>query len=222
MYVLHDIDHPEAYGGLPKDPRIPLLVRIWKGPLKWLGNLAMVGGIVGVAIHYLRFGPKSRRRRRSDRTVHLHERICHWVTGFTYLYCLATGLAFYSPYLFWMAIVLGGGPTSRFWHPVPRPRASSPPPSGCIGIWRTRRAIAARRINEWLDKSEILRRPIRTTRFPPQGRFNAGQKVYYWAMFYGALLLLLSGVFMWFPEYVPFSLRWIRPIVIVLSMKARR
>jgi hypothetical protein len=58
MYVLHDIENPEAYGGLPRDPRIPLLVRIWKGPLKWLGNLAMVGGVLGVALHYVRFGPK--------------------------------------------------------------------------------------------------------------------------------------------------------------------
>ena len=36
-----------------------------------------------------------------------HERICHWLTGFAYLYCLATGLAFYSPYLFWLAVMLG-------------------------------------------------------------------------------------------------------------------
>ncbi len=48
MYVLHDIEHPEHYGGLPKDPHVPLLVRIWKGPLKWLGNLAIAAGIVGV------------------------------------------------------------------------------------------------------------------------------------------------------------------------------
>jgi hypothetical protein len=33
-------------------------VRLWKGPLKWLGNLAMAGGIVGVVLHYFRFGPK--------------------------------------------------------------------------------------------------------------------------------------------------------------------
>jgi formate dehydrogenase N-like protein len=26
--------------------------------LKWLGNLAIVGGLVGVALHYMRFGPK--------------------------------------------------------------------------------------------------------------------------------------------------------------------
>jgi len=58
MYVLHDIENPEKYGGLPKDPHVPLLVRVWKGPLKWLGNLAMIGGVLGVAAHYLRFGPK--------------------------------------------------------------------------------------------------------------------------------------------------------------------
>ena len=47
-----------AYGGLPKDPQVPLMVRIWKGPLKWLGNLAMAAGIIGVATHYIRYGPK--------------------------------------------------------------------------------------------------------------------------------------------------------------------
>ena len=58
VYVLHDIRTPEAYGGLPSNPTIPLLVRIWKGPMKWLGGLAMFGGVLGVALHYLRFGPK--------------------------------------------------------------------------------------------------------------------------------------------------------------------
>jgi formate dehydrogenase iron-sulfur subunit len=58
IYVLHDIRNPEAYGGLPANPRIPLLVRLWKGPLKWIGSLAMVGGVLGVALHYLRYGPK--------------------------------------------------------------------------------------------------------------------------------------------------------------------
>jgi hypothetical protein len=34
-------------------------VRLWKSPLKWLGNLAMIGGVVGIFVHYLRFGPKT-------------------------------------------------------------------------------------------------------------------------------------------------------------------
>lgn len=58
IYVLHDITNPEAYGGLPVNPRVPLSVWLWKGPLKWLGNIAMVGGLIGVSLHYLRFGPK--------------------------------------------------------------------------------------------------------------------------------------------------------------------
>ena len=58
MYVLHDMNNPEAYGGLPSNPRVPWTVRLWKGPLKWVGNLAMVFGLVGVTMHYLRFGPK--------------------------------------------------------------------------------------------------------------------------------------------------------------------
>jgi len=48
----------------------------------------------------------------------LIERTIHWVSALTYMYVLATGLAFYSPYLYWIATVLGGGATSRFWHPV--------------------------------------------------------------------------------------------------------
>ena len=58
IYVLHDATSPEAYGGLPKDPHIPWVVQFWKGPAKWIGNLAMFFGVVGVTLHYLRYGPK--------------------------------------------------------------------------------------------------------------------------------------------------------------------
>ena len=67
IYVLHDATHPEAYGGLPANPFIPWAVRLWKKPLKWLGNLAMLGGLVGVTLHYLRFGPKVVKEEDSER-----------------------------------------------------------------------------------------------------------------------------------------------------------
>jgi formate dehydrogenase beta subunit len=51
-------NQPELYG-LPKDPVVPASVRLWKGPLKWVGNLAILGGIFAAAIHYVRFGPKN-------------------------------------------------------------------------------------------------------------------------------------------------------------------
>jgi formate dehydrogenase beta subunit len=58
LYVLKDATQPEAHG-LPKDPAIPLSVAVWKGPLKWLGTLTLVGGILGTFFHYVRFGPRT-------------------------------------------------------------------------------------------------------------------------------------------------------------------
>jgi formate dehydrogenase beta subunit len=51
-------NRPELYG-LPANPVVPLAVRVWKGPLKWVGNLAILGGLLAAAVHYLRFGRKS-------------------------------------------------------------------------------------------------------------------------------------------------------------------
>jgi hypothetical protein len=57
LYVLEHADQPELYG-LPKDPQIPWTVALWKGPLKWIGNVMLVGGILGAFFHYVRYGPK--------------------------------------------------------------------------------------------------------------------------------------------------------------------
>ena len=57
MYVLKHASEPEKYG-LPKDPRIPWTVSLWKGPLKWVANAAFLGTAVGAMLHYLKFGPK--------------------------------------------------------------------------------------------------------------------------------------------------------------------
>ena len=51
-------DRPELYG-LPRNPTIPLAVRLWKGPLKWLGNAAIFAGLLGAAIHFVKFGRKA-------------------------------------------------------------------------------------------------------------------------------------------------------------------
>ena len=58
IYVLHDATNPEKYGGLPSNPTVPFMVKMWKGPLKWIGGLAMTFGVLGMFMHYVRFGPK--------------------------------------------------------------------------------------------------------------------------------------------------------------------
>ena len=45
------------------------------------------------------------------------ERLNHWIAAGSYIYLLLTGLAFWSPWLFWIALALGGGQTSRTLHP---------------------------------------------------------------------------------------------------------
>ncbi len=141
------------------------------------------------------------------------ERLAHWTSGFTYLYCLATGLAFYTPHLYWLAYMLGGAPTSRYWHPIVG--------IGFIvgtlwmnGFWRRDMTITADD-RRWLDntKAYITNDEEHT---PLSDRFNGGQKAFYWLMLYGAILLLISGIVMWVPEYIPRQYAWVRGIVILL------
>ncbi|NBT34680.1 MAG: formate dehydrogenase subunit beta [Betaproteobacteria bacterium] len=58
MYVLRHSDKPEAYNGLPTDPRISPTVSLWKGTAKsvlsWGLGLAVLAGVA----HYFIKGPK--------------------------------------------------------------------------------------------------------------------------------------------------------------------
>src|SRR5258707_977900 len=121
----------------------------------------------------------------------LRERVMHWLAGFTYLYLLMSGLAFYAPQLYWLASILGGGPTARFWHPW----------AGLLytiamiwmrQTWRAEMRITeadrawAREIGKYVEN--------RDEELPHVDRFNAGQKYFYWTMAVGAVFLLLSGL----------------------------
>jgi formate dehydrogenase beta subunit len=58
VYVLHDAENPEKYGGLPKHPVIPWSYTVWKWLFKpVLGTLALFGGL-GVLLHYVTVGPR--------------------------------------------------------------------------------------------------------------------------------------------------------------------
>jgi formate dehydrogenase subunit gamma len=145
------------------------------------------------------------------------ERVLHWTTGLTYVYALCTGLAFYSPHLYWLAYMLGGPPTSRFWHPIIAI-------AFVLGtLWMHRLWGRDMQITEvdkrWLagTKAYVTNDEAHT---PLSERFNGGQKVFYWLMLYGALLLLLSGLFLWFPEYIPRQFAWVHGVMILLHEAA--
>src|SRR5689334_7771105 len=135
----------------------------------------------------------------------LVERIVHWCSALTYIYVLATGLAFYSPHLYWIATLLGGGATSRYWHPW-------------IGllffatvVWMWRAWRSDMRITE-ADRrwNENMRHYVRNEDqlMPPIDRFNPGQKYFFWLMLYAGMVLVLSGAVLWFPEFLTPGVRF--------------
>jgi len=147
----------------------------------------------------------------------LSERVNHWFAALTYIYCLVTGLAFWSPYMFWLAVLVGGGPTARFWHPW-LGLAFAVSVFLMDKMWHRDMQItdADRRwqkaIKYYIENDD--------QHLPPEGRFNYGQKLFFWLMFYGIILLLISGVGLWFVESIPWSLRWLRYLSVTIHVAA--
>jgi formate dehydrogenase subunit gamma len=147
----------------------------------------------------------------------LSERLHHWVGALFYIYCLITGLAFWSPYMYWLAAVVGGGPTARFWHPW-FGLAFTFSMSWMYKMWRGDMVTtdADRRwkkaIKYYIENDD--------QHLPAEGRFNYGQKLFFWLMFYGVILLVISGVGLWFVESIPWSLRWLRYLAVTVHVSA--
>ena len=135
------------------------------------------------------------------------ERIVHWIAGVSYVYLLLTGLAFWSPWLFWLAIALGGGTVSRELHPW----------VGLIFVFAT--ALMYIQWASQMHETEVdkewwhsLPHYIRNEdeKVPEIEKFNAGQKSLFWGFLWAGLFLLLSGLVLWFPQSIPWSLRFLR------------
>lgn len=141
------------------------------------------------------------------------ERATHWVAAFSYIYLLLSGLAFWSPSLFWLAAVLGGGQLSRILHPW----------MGLIFavaviymyvLWANQMRMTETDKAWWRSLGYYVRN--QDDKLPPAGRYNAGQKLLFWGFFVCGLLLLLSGVILWFPEMIPWSLRYLRYLAVLV------
>ena len=147
----------------------------------------------------------------------LSERVHHWVAALTYIYCLMTGLAFWSPYMFWLAVVVGGGPTARFWHPW-FGVAFAVSVVWMYKMWSRDLATSDDDRRWWKAINYYVKNE--DEKLPPVARFNFGQKLFFWLMFYGVILLVISGVGLWFVESIPWSLRWLRYLAVTVHVIA--
>lgn len=156
----------------------------------------------------------------------LTERIIHWVAGLSYVYLLLSGLAFWTPWMWWLALFLGGGPVVRSVHPW----------MGLIftfGVvymfvmW-SKDMYITQQDREWRkfvggyvrNEEEEIPDPHKAVRtfqqVVPVDRFNYGQKYLFWVMFWGGIALFATGMVLWFAEYLPWSLRFLRLISVIV------
>ena len=139
------------------------------------------------------------------------ERAYHWINAIAYTYLMLTGLAIFTPLAYWLAYVLGGPATIRYWHPW----------IGLIYLatifWMHRmwkRDMQKIPEDERWSKNIRAYAENRDELMPPQGRFNAGQKQFWWVMLYCTFILLITGIIMWIPEKMPRELHWVLPITV--------
>lgn len=162
-------------------------------------------------------------RRSEERIVRFSftERAVHWMAALSFVYAALTGLSLWSPHLFWLASVFGGGETVRWGHPW----------GGIffavvLGVMYKK---WARQMRLDADDRQWLRRvrdyaTHQEEGLPEAGRFNAGQKMLFWSQAAVTLVLFASGVVLWWPEWMPQAARLaailIHPAAAVASIGA--
>lgn len=142
-----------------------------------------------------------------------NERVMHWIAGVSYVYLLLTGLAFWSPWLFWLAALVGGGTIAREVHPW----------AGVVFqlavIWMyltwSGQMRTTARDREWLHEvGHYVRNE--DDQLTPEGRYNAGQKMLFWGFAWLSLLLTASGLVLWWTDAVPARWQLLRLVAVIV------
>lgn len=121
-------------------------------------------------------------------------RLNHWVIAITTILLMLSGFAFFTPSLFGLTALFGGGQTARWLHPF----LGLVLAAGYLIIFmqlvsrnipRRDDVVWVKHIRDVMDQNE--------EKLPTLGKFNAGQKFVFWAMAGLILGLLVTGVVMW-------------------------
>ncbi|WP_341667938.1 formate dehydrogenase subunit gamma [Alcaligenes sp. SDU_A2] len=133
------------------------------------------------------------------------QRINHWVIAISFVLLALSGLALFHPSLFWLTNLFGGGPWTRILHPF-------------IGVvlFVCFFAFAARMLHHnsfdrsdaaWMRHfKDVLN--AHDERIPEVGRYNAGQKILFFALVLLVLGLMVTGVVIWREYFSAFFPIW--------------
>src|SRR6185503_8363659 len=128
-----------------------------------------------------------------------YTRFLHWTVAIFFFAALLSGLAIYSPWTFrWLAPLFGGGPMARLLHPWF---------GVAFAIAWFLQFLNWRGLMAWTEADtrwlrEIKRYIKNDDKVEPEyvGFYNGGQKLQFWEIAFGGLVLLITGLLMWFPE----------------------
>jgi formate dehydrogenase subunit gamma len=129
----------------------------------------------------------------------VYTRFLHWSVAAFFVLALLSGFAIYTPWLYrWLTPLFGGGAMTRLLHPW-----FSLGFVACFALqflnwlqpmsWTADDSRWMRRLKEYVTNADELEPDY-------VDFFNAGQKLYFWAIVGSAVIFLISGIPMWFPE----------------------
>lgn len=145
-------------------------------------------------------------------------RVNHWLNAFALILLVLSGLALFHPSLFFLTALFGGGAATRAIHPW----------IGCaLLLTFTGLFVRFVRFNfPERDDWEWLRQPTAVLagdeeNLPEIGRYNAGQKLVFWAMSVLIVILFLTGLTIWDQYFYAYtSIEQKRIAVLVHSVAA--
>jgi len=121
-------------------------------------------------------------------------RINHWITAISLVLLALSGLALFTPALYFLTGLFGGGQLTRIIHPW-------------IGVvlFLSFMGLFFRffRLNLWERTDSVWMSRLRDVlaneenKLPEVGKYNAGQKMVFWSMSLFILVLITSGVVIW-------------------------
>ncbi|MCK9390596.1 MAG: formate dehydrogenase subunit gamma [Syntrophales bacterium] len=123
------------------------------------------------------------------------ERVNHWLVAICFILIALSGLAFFHPAFWPLTQLFGGGVWARILHPF-------------IGVLLTIsfavmfvrfRTLNLMTSTDWVWVKHMREMVVDgdDRNMPAQGKFNAGEKLMFWAMAACLLLMALSGLVMW-------------------------
>ena len=132
----------------------------------------------------------------------LAARINHWITAISLILLALSGMALFTPKLYFLTALFGGGQATRAIHPW----------IGVVlffsfaglflrfwkaNLWKSEDGTWLRRIRDVLAGHE--------ERLPELGKYNAGQKFVFWAMSFLIVVLISSGIVVWDQYFYPYT-----------------